>query len=162
MRKEALANSIHRLARRWPQLAALFLAGVALVTLAAWPAANPVGHGNAAAFISIKLTFNFGKRTNTGTCGPGHGICSIVLGLARARAVEGTVTPVGSDRMNVVFETNIPDGDRIMEIAEDIVIEEAIARKLGFKSLTVLKGNYAFEAAKGKFGGATFNIKTTK
>ena len=160
MRKEALANSIHRLARRWPQLAALFLAGAALLTLAVWPAANPVGHGNAAAFLSIKLTFNFGKRTNTGTCGPGRGICSITLGAARAGSVEGTVTPVGSDRLNVVFEANPPD--RIMEIAEDIVLAESVARKLGFKSLTILKGNYAFESAKGRFGGVTLNIKTTK
>lgn len=162
MCKEALANSIQRLAHRWPQMTALFLAGVALLMLAAWPTANPVSHGNAAAFISIKLTFNFGKRTNTGTCGPGRGICSIVLGVARSRAVEGTVTPVGSDRMNVVFETRLPDDDRIMDIAEDIMLDEAVARKLGFKSVTILKGNYAFESAKGRFGGATFNIKTTK
>lgn len=160
MSKEALANSIHHLGRRWPQLAALFLAGAVLLTLAAWPMANPVGHGNAAAFISIKLTFKLGKRTNTGTCGPGRGICDISLSVARAGSVEGTVTPVGSDRMNVVFDA--APADRTMEIAEDIVMDEVVARKLGFKSLTVLKGNYAFDSGKGRFGGTTLNIRTTK
>lgn len=158
--KEAWANSIHRLTRRWPQLSALFLAAVAMVMLTAWPAANPVSHGNAAAFISIKLTFNLGKRTNTGTCGPGRGICSIVLGVARSGSVEGTVTPVGSDKLNVVFESNLVD--HTLDIAENIVLDEAIARKLGFKSATVPKGSYAFDSSKGKFGGTTLNIRTTK
>lgn len=160
MHKEALSNSIQRLARRWPQLAVLFLAGVAMVMLTVLPTANPVGHGNAAAFISVKLTFNFGKRTNTGTCGPGRGICSIVLGVARSGSVEGTVTPVGSDKMNVVFESNLVD--RTLDLAENIVLDEAVARKLGFKSVTVLKGTYSFDSSKGKFGGTTLNIKTTK
>ncbi|MBP6820234.1 MAG: hypothetical protein KA368_01760 [Acidobacteria bacterium] len=158
--KEDFVNSIHRLGRRWPQLAALFLAGAVLLTLAAWPMANPVGHGNAAAFISIKLTFKFGKRTNTGTCGPGRGICDITLGVARSGSVEGTVTPQGSDRMDVVFESALPD--RTIEIAENIPMEESVARKLGFKSLTVQKGSYALDPGKGKFGGVTLNIKTTK
>lgn len=160
MIKDFLANPIPRLALRWPHMAALFLAGAVLLTLVAWPTATPVGHGNAAAFISIKLTFKFGKRTNTGTCGPGRGICDITLGVARSGSVEGTVTPVGSDRMNVVFESAL--ADRSMEIAEDIVMEESVARKLGFKNLTILKGSYVFEPGKGKFGGVTLNIKTTK
>ena len=160
MRKEALA--IHRFGRRWPQLAALFLAVAVLMTLAVWPTANPVSHGNASAFISVKLTFKFGKRTNTGTCGPGRGICDITLSVARSGSVEGTVTPVGSDRLNVVFESQLAERDRVMEIAENILVDEAIARKLGFKSMTVLKGNYSFDSSKGKFGGTTLNIKTTK
>ncbi|MEK7830305.1 MAG: hypothetical protein AAB401_04420 [Acidobacteriota bacterium] len=160
MRKEALANSIHRLGRRWPQLAALFLAGAVLLTLAAWPMASPVGHGNAAAFISIKLTFKLGKRTNTGTCGPGRGICDITLSVARSGSVEGTVTPVGDDRLNVVFESNLVD--HTLDIAENIILDEAVARKLGFKSMTVLKGSYSFDSSKGKFGGTTLNVRTTK
>ena len=160
MRKDAFAKSIHRLGRRWPQLAALVLAGAVLGTLAVWPMANPVTHGNAAAFVSIKLTFNLGKRTNTGTCGPGRGICSIVLGVARSGSVEGTVTPVGSDRLNVVFESNLVD--HTLDIAENIILDEAVASKLGFKSVTVLKGSYSFDSSKGKFGGTTLNIRTTK
>ncbi|HQR32320.1 MAG TPA: hypothetical protein PLK30_06265 [Blastocatellia bacterium] len=160
MRKAALAKSIYGLGRRWPQLAALFLASVAVLTLAAWPMVNPVSHGNAAAFISIKLTFNLGKRTNTGTCGPGRGICSIVLGVARSGSVEGTVTPVGSDRLSVVFESNLVD--HTLDIAENIILDEAVAQKLGFKSVTVLKGSYAFDSSKGRFGGTTLNIRTTK
>lgn len=158
--KETLANSIHRLTRRWPQLTALFLAAAALMMLTAWPTANPVSHGNAAAFISIKLTFNFGKRTNTGTCGAGRGLCSIVLGVARSGSVEGTVTPVGSDKLNVVFESKLVD--HTLDLAENIVLDEAVARKLGFKSMTVLKGAYSFDSSKGKFGGTTLNIRTTK
>lgn len=158
--KETLANSIHRLTHRWPQLTALFLAGAALLMLTAWPAANPVGHGNAAAFISIKLTFKLGKRTNTGTCGPGRGICDITLSVARSGSVEGTVTPVGDDRLNVVFESKLVD--QTLDLAENIALDEAIARKLGFKSVTVLKGTYSFDSSKGKFGGTTFNIRTTK
>lgn len=160
MRKDAFAKSIHRLGRRWPQLAALVLAGAVLGTLAVWPMANPVTHGNAAAFVSIKLTFNLGKRTNTGTCGPGRGICSIVLGVARSGSVEGTVTPVGSDRLNVVFESTLVD--HTLDIAENIILDEAVASKLGFKSVTVLKGSYSFDSSKGKFGGTTLNIRTTK
>lgn len=158
MRKEALA--IHRLGRRWPQLAALFLAVAVLMTLAVWPTANPVSHGNASAFISVKLTFKLGKRTNTGTCGPGRGICDITLSVARSGSVEGTVTPVGSDKMNVVFESNLVD--HTLDLAENIVLDEAVARKLGFKSVTVLKGTYSFDSSKGKFGGTTLNIRTTK
>lgn len=159
MRKEALANSIHRLGRRWPQLTALILTGAALLALAAWPTANPVGHGNAAAFISIRVTFFIGK---TAACNAGFGICKIVVGATGKQLVNATLTPIGSDRMEAIFESAPPNAERMLELAENLILDEASARKLGFKSVTILKGSYAYDSTKGKFGGVVFNVRTTK
>ncbi|MFN0109723.1 MAG: hypothetical protein ACKVZH_12790 [Blastocatellia bacterium] len=159
MSKETIANSIHRLTRSWPQLTTLILTGAALLTLTVWPTANPFTGGNAAAFISIKVTFFIGK---TASCNAGFGICKIVVGATGKQLVNATLTPQGSDRMEAIFESAPPNAERLLELHENLILDEASARKLGFKSVTILKGSYAYDSAKGRFGGVVFNVRTTK
>ena len=159
MCKVTLANSFHRLTRRGPSLTKLCLTAAVLLALALSPTSNPVDHGNADAFIKIIVTFCIGKRPN---CGAGFGVCKVFLIGSCNNSVNAAISPLGGNRMEALFEAAPPNRDRLLEIAEDLVLEEAAARKLGFKSVAILKGSYNFDAAKGKFGGVIFNIKTTK
>lgn len=178
MSKGTIGNFFNRLTRRWSNsnqtrrrllrlVAAPALALTALLALAGWAitnnAANPTA--GAASFISIKLTFDIGKRTTSGSCGPGFGVCRISLSVARSAQSKSAVvsaTPLDDKRLECLFDSDPPSRDRLLIIAEDKILDEAIARKLGFKSATILRGNYSFDSSKGKFGGVVLNMKTTR
>lgn len=143
------------------------IALVALLAIAGWSITKnaPNATARAAAFISIKLTFEIGKRTASGQCGPGFGICRVDLSLgrsARQNSVVVSATPLDDQRLECLFESAPPSRDRLLEIAEDKILDESIARKFGFKRMTILRGNYTFDSSKGKFGGVVLNLKTAK
>jgi hypothetical protein len=180
MRKGTISNLFNRLANRWSnnnqtrgrllrRASALVLAVAALLTMVGWAITNRAANSTAGAsvpsFISIKLKFEIGKRTPQGKCGPGFGVCDITLSVgfsARSNTAIVSATPLDERRLECLFEANPPSRDRLLEIAEDKILDETTARKLGFKSVTILRGNYAFDSSKGKFGGVVLNMKTTK
>lgn len=176
MSKGMINNLFNRLANRWSnnsqtrrrllrRVVAPAVALAALLAIAGWAVTNnaPNATARAAAFISIKLTFEIGKRTTSVPCGPGFGVCRITLGVARsARSAVVSATPLDDKRLECLFEADPPSRDRLLIIAEDKIIDEPGARKFGFKSMTILRGEYAFDSSKGKFGGVVLNMRTTK
>ncbi|MBI1760951.1 MAG: hypothetical protein HYR56_05885 [Acidobacteria bacterium] len=117
-----------------------------------------------AAKFSVSLTFTFGKRQPNGKCGPGRGICEIKLGLGAATAlsVGGVASPINDQKLDCVFQGKLPDGSATFSVDRDIQVDDAIAQKLGFKSLTIRRGEYGVNAGKGSFGGVELNVSTTK
>ena len=119
---------------------------------------------SAAKKFSVSIKFTFGKRTSTGGCGPGRGLCEIKLGtsVATAGAVGGLASPINDQKLECVFQGKLPDGGSTFTVDRDIQLETAIAQKLGFKSLTIISGEYGVAASKGSFGGVELNVRTTK
>ena len=117
-----------------------------------------------AAKFSVTVTFVLGKRTQNGTCGPGRGICDIKIGVGTASPfkVAGVASPLDDQKLECVFQGQLPDKDSTFVVDRDVAVAPAIAQKLGFKSLTILSGEYAVTPGKGKFGAVELNIKTTK
>jgi hypothetical protein len=186
MSKGMIGNLFNRLANRWSnsnqnhgqnhgqtrgrllrRIVAPAVALAALLAIAGWVITKnaPNATARAASFISIKLKFEIGKRTPQGKCGPGFGVCDITLSVgfsARSNTAIVSATPLDERRLECLFEANPPSRDRLLEIAEDKILDEPSARKFGFKSMTILRGSYAFDSSKGKFGGVILNMRTTK
>lgn len=114
--------------------------------------------------FSVSIRFIFGKRTPTGGCGPGKGLCEIKLGLgvATSGTVGGVLSPLNDQKLECVFQGKLPDGSTTFSVDRDIQVDAAIAQKLGFKSLTIRSGEYAVSSSKGSFGGVELNASTTK
>jgi hypothetical protein len=112
--------------------------------------------------IGIKLVFEFGKRREDGTCGPGFGVCrlSITVGsVAKTGFAECLATLKNNQELECEFRNELPTSDRTLPVEDDIVLEDELARRLGFKKVTVLKGNYAIDRSKGQFGAVTLRVR---
>jgi hypothetical protein len=65
--------------------------------------------------------------------------------------------------MSLSFNGELPEKADSLPIDEDIVLDSATSKALGFKTVTVLKGNYKINRNRGnKLGTLSLNVKTTK
>jgi hypothetical protein len=72
------------------------------------------------------------------------------------------VTPINDQQLDCVFQGKLPDSGSTFTVDRDIQLDAVIAEKLGFKSLTILRGEYGVVASKGSFGGVELNVRGTK
>jgi hypothetical protein len=92
------------------------------------------------------------------------GVCHIgvSVGWEFGRTVKGNAQVQGRT-MSLSFNGELPEKADSLPIDEDIVLDSATSKALGFKTVTVLKGNYKINRNRGnKLGTLSLNVKTTK
>jgi hypothetical protein len=132
---------------------------------------------------ALSITIYFGKAR----CAPGFGICRIDIGAAgerfevalghpdtatRARprtgqasvSVEQDKTAKGENVrvryfMGIIMKTALPENGSVLPISENITLDAATAKALGFKSVTVLRGEYKIDYSKNKLGSVVVNVE---
>ena len=136
----------------------LFTLSAALFFLALWPsvqgAASTSISSNVAAFQKFKfpkisISINLGRKKK-GVCNSGFGICSITLGSISSapRSVKGELIRTEDGRLELTLLEKASEEGRTLFIDEDIQLSTEIAQKLGVKSATIQRGEYAFSASK--------------
>lgn len=120
--------------------------------------------------LSITITIVIGVRSEG--CkglppGKGFGLCkiSIDVGMDRKAASPNTVSgsaELSGDKMVVTFNGPLPENRDVLPADEDIVLDAATSKAMGFKQVTILKGQYPINRRGGKFGSVTFNVKGEK
>lgn len=122
------------------------------------------------------ITIYFGK---TG-CRPGFGICRIDIGSAReAEAPKGGETEraarkgqasasVEQDKtardashlyLKIEMRTALPEKASVVPIGENLPLDAATSKALGFKNVTVLSGEYKIDYSKNKLGSVALNVE---
>jgi len=93
----------------------------------------------------LVVTAHFGRKKKS--C-KGVGICDVVVGDSSLsdRAVRATLSANADGNLTVAFLAKPPEDGPTLFIDEDITLPPAIAKELGFKSATALKGEYAFNS----------------
>jgi hypothetical protein len=144
------------------------LAVMAGALLLAWhlPAvAQRPGAGAEAARISV--TIYFGKPPDC----KGWGVCKITVDTRSAArqmpgkaSVEGTamVRQGREQTLSYTFNAQLPGKEKTLPVEQDMDLDEATAKSLGYKSVTVLKGDYPIDSSMGRFGGVHFRVRATK
>lgn len=93
----------------------------------------------------------------------GFGICLVApiittsKSIISAGSVEGELSVTGDGKLQLRFLSKAPNEGPIMSIDDDFPLSQDLAKKLGLKSATILKGEYPFSASK-----ALFNARLTK
>jgi len=110
--------------------------------------ASPKGHGQATIKLpnKISITITIGRASKK--CA-GFGICKITVGLISARTqaqriVKGELVANDDGKLQLVLLENAPDEGGTLFIDQDIVLSRTGARRLGFRAVTIRKGEYAF------------------
>lgn len=109
-------------------------------------------------FPPITISINFGRKKK-GVCNSGFGVCSITLGkLSSApRSVSAELVKVDDGRLELRLLEKAPEEGQTLFVDEDITLSAEIAQKLGVKSATIHRGEYAFSANK-----SVVNARLTK
>jgi hypothetical protein len=77
----------------------------------------------------------------------GFGICHIyVESVGASREVRAQISSNAAGKLTVAFLDKLPEEGTTLFIDEDITAPPAVARELGFKSVTLLKGEYAYNS----------------
>jgi hypothetical protein len=64
--------------------------------------------------------------------------------------------------MSISFKARLPEKGEHYPISEDLVLDEALSKALGFKTVTILKGDYPLNLSGNKFGTLHVRVRTTK
>ncbi|MGH9752824.1 MAG: hypothetical protein ACREA2_08565 [Blastocatellia bacterium] len=131
----------------------LFVMSAMMFSGSLWPsvqgATGASPKSNAAAAISIKVTFKIGRASKG--C-RGFGICkiSITIGkvVADERSVNGELSTAGDGKLQLALLGKAPEEGRTLFIDQDIPLSAEIAQKLGVKSATIQRGDYTFSASR--------------
>ena len=112
--------------------------------------------------IKIAVVFDIGRKKFDCTRA---GVCKISIeasATSAKRPVKANAEITGR-ALVAVLEGPLPEKGNLLPIDENIVLDEETAKALGFKTVTVLKGNYRLTTSKtDKFGTVRLNVKTTK
>jgi hypothetical protein len=132
----------------------LFVMSATLFSSSLWPSAqraivaSPKSQGAAALrFPRIPISITIGRAKKN--CG-GFGICRITIGKASAaaRLVNGELSATGDGKLLLSLLQKTPEEEQTLFVDQDITLSQALAQKLGFKSVTIQQGEYAFSARK--------------
>lgn len=124
----------------------------------------------------FSITIYFGQRPSCS----GFGLCRIVIDASReaeaprggetARAVrrgEASAT-IEQDRtardtshrfLKVEMRTAVPEKASVIPVSDNIALDAATSKALGFKSVTVLRGDYKIDYSKNKLGSIVLNVE---
>ncbi len=92
--------------------------------------------------ISITVTITIGRASRG--C-RGFGICKISIGkLTEDRTVEAQLSSAGNGRVQLSLVGKPPEEAKTLFVDQDIQLGPEISQKLGYKSVTIRKGQYTF------------------
>jgi hypothetical protein len=127
--------------------------------------------GLIAALITLLFAFPIDARAGTmlaariGTGGKceGSGVCHVKpwTGAADARTVQAS-GDIKGDAMSISFKAKLPEEGDHYPIDHDIVLDPATSKALGFKTVTILAGDYQLNRSGNKFGTLYVKVRTTK
>ena len=105
----------------------------------------------------------FAARIGTGGKCEGDGVCRVIPGFAggTARTVQAS-GDIKGDTMSISFKAKLPEGGDRYPIDHDIVLDAATSKALGFKTVTILAGDYQLNRSGKKFGTLYVKVRTTK
>lgn len=96
--------------------------------------------------ISISITIG---RASKGC--RSFGICKITLGkLQAARTVRAELSQGEDGKLELALLEKAPEEGRTLFVDQDIQLGADVAQKLGVKSATIQRGEYAFSASKSR------------
>lgn len=134
---------------------ALKLGGALVMAIASLfaPLAGPSVRGKvknsltAAPAAEVAIVGYFGRKKKG--C-KGVGICKIRPGATTIedREVLAQLSTNAEGKLTLVFSSKPPEEGTTLYIDEDIIAQPAIASGLGFKSVTLLKGEYAYNSGR--------------
>lgn len=77
-----------------------------------------------------------------------------------ASALEGVAAVRGGEAPSLYYElkSRPPEGVSAIPVEKDVPLDEQVARSLGFKRVTILRGEYRVDPALGKFGAVVFGV----
>lgn len=107
--------------------------------------------------ISVEVEAEIGRKSMG--CRK-FGICKVKIGVGGTigdRVVRSKLSTNGDGTITVTLLGKAPDEEQTLFLDEDVIVPSAAAEKLGFKSVTLLKGQYAFNASR-----ARLNAKLVK
>jgi hypothetical protein len=128
----------------------LFAMGAIVFSVSFWPSAqSEVGASQTQnAKIRIPTISIWIGRASRGC--RGFGICKITLGKVSPteRVVSGELSATNDGKVLLTLLGKAPEAGQSLFIDQDIPLSPEIAQKLGVKSATIQKGEYAFSANK--------------
>ena len=125
---------------------------------------------------AFTITIYFGKAR----CAAGFGICRIDIGAREAEAPAGGDTARARPRtgqasasveqdktardinhlyLKIEMRSALPEKGSVVPIAENITLDAATSKALGFKNVTVLRGEYKIDYSKNKLGSIAVNVE---
>lgn len=145
----------------------LFALGIMLLSGSLWPSAQSAtvadSTSTVAAFqASQKIKFpNISISITIGRASKGcrsFGICKITLGKLQAeRTVSGELSQGEDGKLQLTLLEKAPEEGRTLFVDQDLQLSADVAQKLGVKSATIQRGEYAFSASKSRL-----NARLTK
>ena len=138
---------------------ALVMAITLLFALPSGPAVQGKGENSLTATpaITVEAEFDIGRKKKGCT---GTGVCAIIVRggtVVSDRTVRGELSTDGDGRVTMRLLGKPPEEGPTLFIDEDIAVPAEIAKKLGLKSATVLRGEYPFSSRR-----AVLNARLTK
>ena len=131
---------------------ALVMALAAVFALPADPSAQGQGGDKLAAASATLSEIHVEVEAEIGRKSKGcrkFGICKVKVGGGGTigdRVVKTQLSTNGDGTITATFFGKAPDEEATLFLDEDVVVPPAAAEKLGFKSVTLLRGQYAFSA----------------
>ena len=84
-------------------------------------------------------------------------------GLARLkpRPLSSRTRPLDkfSTFLKIEMRSALPEKASVVPVAENIILDAATSKALGFKSVTVLRGEYKIDYSKNKLGSIAVNVE---
>ena len=110
------------------------------------------------------MSIGFQDKATAKECGGSKGFCFIYsrdkTSAAKARAVQGVAWMEG-DKLRIDFESSLPgQGKReTITVFEDMALDTDLARKLGYKNVTLPRGDYRVDYSRQKFGSVLVGVR---
>jgi hypothetical protein len=135
----------------------LFVMSAMLFSVSLWPsvqcATSARPKSNAPAALVTKVYIRTG-RASEGCAG--FGICTITIVITTKfpsyKTVRGELSAAADGKLLVTLLEKPPEEGPILYVDQDIPLSQDIAQKLGFKSATIQRGEYAFSGSRSLVG----------
>jgi hypothetical protein len=134
--------------RIFKSAAILFVMCAMLLSGATWRSVQAGGGPKAKAKpalpISISITITFGRASKGYR---GIGICKLTIGKltsTNARLIEAELSPAGDGKLQLTLVGRAPEEGPTLFIDQDITLTADSAKRLGFRTVTIRRGAYAF------------------
>lgn len=111
------------------------------------------------------VSMGFRDGATTKDCGGSKGVCFIIsrdkTSAAKARGGVQGVASMEGDKLRIDFESTLPGQGKRETIAvfEDMALDAGLANKLGYKSVTMLRGDYRVDYSRQKNGAVLVDVR---
>jgi len=127
----------------------LFVMSAMLFSVSLWPSvqgATGASPKSNAAALKISVSVRIGRSSRG--C-RGFGLCSVTITLSRISGfVRAELNTAADGQLQLTLLDKAPEEGQTLFIDQDIPLSADIAQKLGFKSATIQRGEYAFSGSK--------------